>query len=341
YLYIKNESKIMSTFIPSLKHNGYLDQLHFTICNVGSRKLDENDNYGSQGWDIFAPNLTIYGFDADEDACVKANADLKQKNVNWTEKHIPVALSNTIGKTKLYVTESPICSSLYPPNEPLLARFKELPVFMNLDRTIDIETTTLDAFCQNEEIDGFDFLQIDVQGAELKVLEGAIGLLRNSILVLQLEVEFAPLYLHQPLFSDIDKYLRELDFSLFDLYPAYRLRSRSAVMNPKHPGQILWAEAFYLRDLLQTETKFVQSPERLFKLACIADVMNFADYALELLEFLTLNYGEDARYNFANIIVEVLAQLPGMEGQDLERIPIVKSIRNFINLPELPKPKKD
>lgn len=324
----------MSTFLPYLKYNGYLDQLHLTVCNVGSRKIDETDSYTSKGWDIFAPHLTVYGFDVDEDACIAANTQIQKQNISWCEKHIPIALSNTPGEKTLYVTGSPICSSLYPPNEALLIRFKELPKFMNLEFTIEIETTTLDLFTQANGIHAVDFLQIDVQGAELQVLEGAIALLKNSILALQVEVEFCPLYLNQPLFADIDQYLRALDFTLFDLYPSYRIRSRSAVVNPKHPGQILWADAFYLRDLLQTgtqtETVSTHSPERLFKLACIADVMNFADYALEILEFLTLNYGEDTRYNFANIIVEVLAQLPGMEGQDLELLPIVKSIRDFI-----------
>ena len=81
----------MSLFLPILKKNRLLDNIHMTICNVGSRKIDSDDDYASRGWQIFAPNLSIYGFDADADACDEANIDLEIRQVNWNEKHIPLA----------------------------------------------------------------------------------------------------------------------------------------------------------------------------------------------------------------------------------------------------------
>jgi hypothetical protein len=72
----------MSVFLSSLKKSGHLDQLHITICNVGSRKLGSHDDYTRLGWDIFAPRLSIYGFDADSDACDEANAELEARQIN-------------------------------------------------------------------------------------------------------------------------------------------------------------------------------------------------------------------------------------------------------------------
>ncbi|MEQ9554051.1 MAG: hypothetical protein RIM23_31075 [Coleofasciculus sp. G3-WIS-01] len=86
----------MSVFLSSLKKSGHLDQIHLTLCNIGSRKVGVNDDYASQEWGIFAPHLTIYGFNADADACDAANADLEARQVNWTEKHIPLALGNSV-----------------------------------------------------------------------------------------------------------------------------------------------------------------------------------------------------------------------------------------------------
>ena len=106
----------MPVFLSSLNKSGHLSQVHITICNVGSRKLGFEDDYASKSWGIFAPNLTIYGFDADADACNEANAELEERKVNWIEKHIPIALSNTIGESTIYVTKAPMCSSLYSPN---------------------------------------------------------------------------------------------------------------------------------------------------------------------------------------------------------------------------------
>ncbi|MEQ8536060.1 MAG: FkbM family methyltransferase [Coleofasciculus sp. D1-CHI-01] len=321
----------MSVFLSSLKKSGHLDQIHITLCNIGSRKVGVDDDYASQGWGIFAPHLTIYGFDADVDACDAANADLEARQVNWTEKHIPLALGNSVGESTLYVTQHPMCSSLYPPNEPYLARFAGLPELVNLDFTIGIETTTLDAFCQKEGINEIDFLQIDVQGAEFQVLEGARWILERSILAVQVEVEFSSLYLNQPLFADVDTFLRKQDFTLFDLSKAYRIRARSPIQSSVHPGQLLWADAYYFRDLIGEDSSIpLKTPEQIFKLACIADIMNFSDYALELLEYLTLQYGTDTNYNFANTILESLSQFPELVQQGLDSLPIVASIRDYI-----------
>lgn len=323
----------MSTFLPSLKRSGHLDRIHITLCNVGSRKLSDLDDYASQGWEIFAPNLTIYGFDADADACDAANAEIQDRQINWTEQHIPLALSRSVGESTLYVTNHPMCSSLYTPNESFLQRFVGLPDVMNLDFTIEVETTTLDEFCRQEAIEQVDFLQIDVQGADLHVLEGASQILERSVLAVQIEVEPSHLYINQPLFSDVDTYLRTRDFTLFDLVFDHQVRARSPIVSKVHPGQILWAEAFYFYDLLREDIAMSRpkTPEQLFKLACIADAMLFPDFALEILEHLTVNYGDDPNYNFADSIVESLARFPVLVAKGLTNLPIVDNLRDYIS----------
>jgi FkbM family methyltransferase len=312
----------MSVFLEALKGHGHLTNLHMTVCNVGSRKLGQHDDYGSSDWGVFAPNLTIYGFDADADACDAANTDLENRQVNWKQEHIPIALSDEVGEKTLYVTQNPMCSSLYPPNEPYLARFQGLPELVNLDFFIGIETTTLDDFCLSESIREIDFLQIDVQGADLLVLQGAQETLKN-VLAIQIEVEFSHLYHDQPLFADVDSYLRKQNFTLFDLATSYRIRSCSPIASRIRPGQLLWADAFYFRDLLQ---KNKNDPQKLLKLACIADILNFPDYALEIMKYLTLNHGSDPRYNLAVVIFDGLSQFPDLVRQDLGSLRIIQHV---------------
>lgn len=321
----------MVFFLPQLKQQGFLNRIHMTVCNVGSRKLADRDDYASQGWGIFAPNLTIYGFDADADACEAANADLACRQVNWSEEHIPLALSNVADESTLYVTRHPMCSSLYIPNEPLLSRFQGLMELSGLDFTVELETTTLDQFCQQAGIESIDFLQIDVQGADLDVLKGAAHLVEKTVLGVQIEVEFSPLYVDQPLFADVDAYLRAKDFTLFDLSTRYRVRSRSPIVAPSHPGQLLWGDAYYLCDLLQQQTMtHAKTPEQMFKLACIADVLDFPDYSLELLEYLTINYGSDPAYNFANVIIDSLKAVPELVEQGINTLVIAKSLQDYL-----------
>lgn len=323
----------MSFFVPVLKQSSKLDDVHIIVCIVGSRKISMDDDYCSKGWVDLAPNLTIYGFDADPESCEQANEDLENRQINWQEKHIPVALNNSIGSYHLYVTSQIACTSLYPPNISFLNRFQQIiPDSFQVDYTIEIDTTTLDKYCEEEGIGEIDFLQIDVQGADLHILEGASKLLKSSILAVQTEVEFSHLYIQQPLFSDIDFFLRKNDFSLFDLVGCSRYpRNSSPICSPQRNGQLLWADAFYFRDLIREDISYkFRTPLNILKLACIADVLEFPDYALELLQYLTLNYGENPTYNFANVIIESLSQVPELVARGLDSLPLVNNIRNFL-----------
>ncbi|NER99123.1 MAG: FkbM family methyltransferase [Symploca sp. SIO1B1] len=328
----------MALFLPSLKKSGHLERIQMTIAIIGSRKLEARDDYAIQGWEIFAPRLTIYGFDADQDACFEMNAELQTRQVNWVEKHIPVALGNYVGKAKLYVTEFPGCTSLYPPNESYMARFAGYQEMIKLQSTLEIETTTLDEFCESENINEIDFLHLDVQGGELSVLQGAAQILKKSVLAIATEVEFTHIYIDQPLFSDLDVYLRNQDFTLLDLVisTGRGRRTSSPIVSNIHTGSLIWGDAYYFRDLIRDDlSTHLRTPEQIFKLACLADIMNFTDYALELLEYLTLKYGKDPKYNFSNNIIEGLAQVPELLQQGLASLPIVTRIKDYISDYEL------
>ncbi|MEH1940930.1 MAG: FkbM family methyltransferase [Nostoc sp.] len=324
----------MALFLPSLKKSGHLEQIHITVAVVGSRKIAIQDDYASQGWQIFAPNLTIYGFDADVEACEKANAELKTRQINWNEKHIPLALWKCEGKSKLYVTKNPACSSLYPPSKYYIEYFVGNSKLIELTDIHEVETTTLDIFCQSEKITEIDFIQLDIQGAELPALEGADWILKSGTLGIVSEVEFTELYAGQPLFSDLDLYLRMRGFTLFDIHNMNRDIRKMPIISSKHPGALIWADAFYFRDLLREDLSIdIKTPEKLFKLACIADVLDFPDYALELLTYLTFQYGKDEKYNFADNIIESLAYVPGLvkqeQGELLASLPIIEKIRAY------------
>jgi len=330
----------MTIFLQTLKAQHFLDNIHITIAQIGSRKSSEADDYSSQSWGIFAPNLTIYGFEADADECKRMNQNLKERNIRHQEKHIPIALSNIQGKSQLYVTKEKMCSSLYEPNHSYVSRFRNfLPEFLTLDYVSEIETTTLDSFCASELIDTIDFLQVDVQGAELNIFQGAQQIIKNSTLAIQTEVEFAPIYKNQPLFADVDSHLRQQGFFLQELkelvwiskksFPGLGYNKTSLPPElkagvPQHfSGQLLWGDAFYFQDLIGQSSPV--SPEKLLKQACIADILYFPDYALELLEYLTVNYGSNPQYNFTEVINIGLSILRGNTSNNITELTIPQS----------------
>ncbi|MEK6531620.1 MAG: FkbM family methyltransferase [Deltaproteobacteria bacterium] len=102
---------------------------------------------------------------------------------------------------------------------------------VDVERSIEVRQVRLDEAIKAP----VDIMKLDLQGYELEALKGAEGLL-NDIKAITTEVEFTPLYEGQPLFSDIDKYLREKGFRLLNLYELFT-----------HPdGQLTAGDAVYL-----------------------------------------------------------------------------------------------
>lgn len=321
----------MSLFLPQLKADGKLESVYMTICNVGSRKIVDADDYADAGWKIFAPNLMIVGFDADPDACVAANADFEQRDANWIEVHLPYALSDRAGEATLYITSYPGCISLYEPNHEFLGRFLDFGKYFEVQDQVQLQTTTLDTVCQDEQLETVDFLQIDVQGANLDVLKGATELLDRSVLAIQVESEFAPLYKNQALFTDIDQYLRDRGFMLFSLLEPQR-KPRAEIVAEYHRGQLLWADALFLRDPLHADApNWLKTPENILKMACIADFFNFTDYAIELLTLLTEHHSTDQLYNVADSMIlaltSVLEQLP----EPIDKFGFVQRLATYLS----------
>ena len=149
-----------------------------------------------------------------------------------------------------------------------------------LEAEIPVQTVAIDDLA---EIQDFDAIKLDVQGAELDVLKGAQKKLSAATLVLS-EVEFIPLYENQPLFGDVDGFLRAHGFLLHHLdYPAMRMMW-PAVADPgitNAGSNSLWSEAVFTRDFRQLD---VLSADKLWKLALLMhDGLRYFDFTARVL----------------------------------------------------------
>jgi Methyltransferase FkbM domain len=102
-----------------------------------------------------------------------------------------------------------------------------------------------------------DFLKLDVQGAELMVLQAAERTLSQTAVV-HCEVEFGPIYTGQPLFPSIYQYLMSRGFTLIDLlipgrYHYVTPSGRSA------QDRLLWADAVFFYETDDPTTLRVQA----------------------------------------------------------------------------------
>ena len=211
------------------------------------------------------------GVEADADECRRLNAEARPRH-----RYVHAVLGRAAETRTFRITRSPACASLLEPNKEFLSQFQEIAGGFDVERETAVETMSLDACLAANDVARADFIELDVQGGELEVLSGAERTL-DGTLGIQAEVEFAPMYVGQPLFADIDAFLRARGFQLFDL-SRYHVRRSSATSTR---GQLLWGHALYLRD------HRTLAPELAARLAVVAVVLDFADLAAEIVGSLT------------------------------------------------------
>jgi FkbM family methyltransferase len=164
---------------------------------------------------------------------------------------LPYFLGNSLEAT-FYQTRFPGCSSLYVPDPSGIDLFQTngsgTPARnIYVVGTERVRTKRLDDI---EECPEVDFIKIDVQGSELDIFKNGIETLKN-VSVIQTEVEFIPIYKDQPLFGDIQIFLREQGFQLHKFIDVEGRCMRLFEIQ-QHPysamSQIFWADAIFIRD---------------------------------------------------------------------------------------------
>jgi FkbM family methyltransferase len=173
--------------------------------------------------------------------------------------------------------------SLFKPNKPVLEKYQNLYELVTPVAQHDIETKRLDDI---PGIGDVDYIKIDVQGAELMAFKGAEKLLEN-VLLIQSEVEFQELYENQPLFADVDIYLRSRNF-LFTNFVGFGTRCIKPMImnNDVNKGtQMIWSDVLYTKNWRDPD---IFTNDKLVKLAVLAhdiyDLSDLAYYALKSLD---------------------------------------------------------
>jgi FkbM family methyltransferase len=116
------------------------------------------------------------------------------------------------GTLEFHVTADPGCSSFFRPTETNVGYH---PDKMDVVETIEVPVAVLDDSLA--DIRHIHLIKLDLQGFELEALKGAHEVLKRTDLIMT-EVEFISLYEDQPLFSEVELFLRSHGFGLHNLY---------------------------------------------------------------------------------------------------------------------------
>lgn len=186
------------------------------ILDIGGCEGEESIRYNR----LF-PNAEIYIFEP-----LPSNLKLIEKNfIRYKRENIkllPVALSDKDGQADFYVSSGHPddqkkefdwdfgnkSSSLLEPESNI-----SINKWLEFNNIIQVPTMTINTFVEQNKIDKIDFIHMDVQGAELKVLLGAKEHLKK-IKAVWLEVADISIYKNQVLRKEIECFMKLNGFSL-------------------------------------------------------------------------------------------------------------------------------
>ena len=240
----------------------------FTLLEVGAVKISEEEEPFYELLDYF-PSSKIVGFEIDKEVCDKMNLSARDG-----VKYYPHALGEFNESKELYITNQPMCSSLYKPNEDLISLYHNFEAAYLKSKTT-IETITLDNFLETNNIGSLDFIKIDVQGAELDIFRGGKKALKD-VLKIVCEVEFIHHYENQPLFGDVCKFLNGYDL-MFNKFLGIAGRSLRPIVfnsNKNFASQHIWSDAIFIKHV-QKISKL--SDKKLLKLSLLSAVYGSLD----------------------------------------------------------------
>ena len=251
-----------------------LDHTNLTIVDVGAAGgLHDR-------WSHLKTSINSILFEPDPEEFKKLNLDQ-----NNTSLVINSALSDQNKEVRFHVCKWQEVSSIYKPNLKVLSKYQDADRF-TVSKVITLQADSLNNLLEKERVTEVDFIKIDTQGSELEILQGASNFL-DGIIGLEVEVEFIKIYQDQPLFPEVDRFIESHGFSLIDMKRTFWKRKNAD--DGSNKGQLVYADALYLKEPEQVMKSANLSKEKIIKSINLYLVYGYVDLAISLLELARLD----------------------------------------------------
>jgi len=126
---------------------------------------------------------------------------------------LPMAVSDTDGLAEFFINSSDVSSSLVRMEQSGLAHWQDFD--LSIKSSVVVQTIRLDTFLQVADLPVVDFLKVDAEGIDLRVVKSA-GHRLKDIREIKLEVDTAPDILYQgaPRHDEVVTFMLSCGFAL-------------------------------------------------------------------------------------------------------------------------------
>lgn len=218
----KSQRMVDRYLAQSRPHDDWMTQ-HFqgkeqlTIFDVGACECLDSIRYQR----LF-PMATVHAFEANPRNVARAKETLEKYGHDEVVLN-GVALSNTIGELVFFCSEGVPDGKLNDRHwdygnksgsilEPDMEKIRSVWTWLNFRKQEKVPCTTLAAYCEANQVEKIDLLHLDVQGAELMVLQGALPIIQ-AINAIWLEVSSERFHVGQAVAGDLHPFLETNGFT--------------------------------------------------------------------------------------------------------------------------------
>ncbi len=263
------------------------------ILDIGAMLIDGMKKEYSSIFDKGC--ATVVGFEPVPEECERLN----QTYQNTGMLFLPYFIGDGT-RQKFYLTNYSMTASLYEPNTELLSRFQNLaeltvPVAEEMVQTQRLDDVT--------ELDfPIDYVKIDIQGAELQAFQGARDRVLKDVLVIQTEAEWLPLYKNQPLFAELELFLRSQGFMVHK-FMGFGTRSYKPIIMENNINigvQHIWSDVIFVRDIMQWH--LLNAPQLLKMAVLLHEIYSSYDLVTAVLQ----EFDQRQQTSFSKLYIELI-----------------------------------
>ena len=124
-----------------------------------------------------------------------------------------------------YLTRSPFCSTVLDPNPQATAHWLERDLF-EVEARASVRATTIDSVLRRLDISRIDWIKLDTQGTDLRLLNSISSDVLSRIMAVDTEPGLIDIYQREDLFVDVHRDLTTKGFWLSGMHTGGFVRMR-------------------------------------------------------------------------------------------------------------------
>jgi FkbM family methyltransferase len=132
--------------------------------------------------------------------------------------------------TQFFLTRNPTCSSTLPPRTDTAAAYLHAYRFAVVD-TVEVPATTIDEALSSIGVDRVDWIKLDTQGTDARLLRSMSDELWGGLMAVDAEPGFSPHYEGEDVFGELHRDMIDRGFWLADLVLTTAVRLRREVLD--------------------------------------------------------------------------------------------------------------